>query len=360
MDLSKAFDVICPKILEIKLQHYGFRGECLKFLLSFMKDRQYFVHINGKNSDTKTVNMGVPQGSTLGPLLFLLYIDDMNYASDLLFLTQFADDSTITYSSENLVHTLKTMEEETKKVLEWLAANKLIINFSKTHLMIFTNCPRPESISLTVNSQIINEICETKFLGVIVDNKLCWDAHINQISQKISKSVSILKMLKHTFPTSALKTLYHSLIYPYFNYCNLIWGGAANTHLEPLILLQKKSIRIISKVGYLDHTEQLFKDHKMLTVPKIYDFNCVKFIFHCYNNNNYSYFRSKLQKNSDFHTYETRSKDLLRKPSVRLKKFSNSFLTKGVDKWNALPDEIKTAKSLYSFKIAAKNHIFLS
>ena len=282
----------------------------------------------------------------------------MIYASESLFLTQFADDSTITYSSGNLEHTLKIMEEETKKVLEWLAANKLIINLSKTHLMMFTNCRRPESISITVNNQTINEVCETKFLGVIVDNKLCWEAHINHISQKISKSVSILKMLKHTFPSSALKTLYHSLIYPYFNYCNLIWGDAASTHLEQLILLQKKSIRIISKVGYFDHTEQLFKDHKMLTVPKIYDYNCTKFIFLCYNNKSYSYFRSKLQKNSDFHTYETRSRGLLRKPFVRLKKFSNSFLTKGMDIWNILPNEIKTAKSLDSFKIAAKSYMF--
>ena len=108
-----------------------------------MKVRQYFVHINGKKSDTKTVNMGVPQGSTLRPLLFLLYINDMIYASESLFLTQFADDSTITYSSGNLEHTLKIMEEETKKVLEWLAANKLITNLHKTHFYDVYQLPSP-------------------------------------------------------------------------------------------------------------------------------------------------------------------------------------------------------------------------
>ena len=132
----------------------------------------------------------------------------MKNCSTELFLTQFADDSTITYSSDNLNLTEETIKDEFEKVLEWLAANKLIINLSKTQLMVFTNTPRIGTVSITVNNQTIEEVVETKFLGVILDNKLCWDAHIKHISQKMSKSVSILKMLKYTFPTRALKTLY--------------------------------------------------------------------------------------------------------------------------------------------------------
>ena len=227
--------------------------------------------------------------------------------------------------------------------------------------MAFTNSPY-EPVSVTVNNQTINEVTETKFLGVILDNKLCWDAHIKHISNKMSKSVSILKMLKYTFPTKALKTIYHSLIYPYFNYCNLIWGSAASSHLNSITLIQKKCIRIISKAGYYDHTEPLFNEHKVLTrpvqkkvvqlmskllksciriiskagyydhaeplfnehnvltVPKIYNYNCAKFIYQCYNNNTYTNFKNKLLKNSDIHNYNTRSKDILRKPFVRLHK----------------------------------------
>ena len=189
MDLSKAFDVIDHKILETKLKHYGFRGKFLEFLLSFIKDRKYFVHINGKSSETKTVNIGVPQGSTLGPLFFLIFINDMIRCSILLFLSQFADDSTITYSSLDLNYALTKIEVEFKKVLEWLAANKLIINLDKTHMMLFTTSPRTQPISITANGKTINEISETKFLGVMLDNNLCWDVHINYISKKISKSV---------------------------------------------------------------------------------------------------------------------------------------------------------------------------
>merc|ERR1712055_1141733 len=173
----------------------------------------------------------------------------------------------------------------------------------------------------------------------------------------MSKSAAILKMLKYTFPIHALKTLYYSLIYPYYNYCNLIWGSAANSHLKSLTLIQKKCIRNISKAGFYDHTEPLFNEHKVLTVPKIYNYNCAKFIYQCYNNNTYSNFKNKLQTNSEFHGYNTRRKNLMRKPFVRLHRFTHSFLYNGIDIWNGLPERVKTVNSFDSFKILTKKLI---
>ena len=127
----------------MKLQYYGFRGKFLYFLLSFISDRKYFVHINCKSSETKTVNIGVPQGSTLGPLLFLLYVNDMALSSNIQHLIQFADDSTATHSSTNLNECINKVESEFKNILNWLSANELIINLIKTHVMLFTNRQRP-------------------------------------------------------------------------------------------------------------------------------------------------------------------------------------------------------------------------
>ena len=301
MDLSKAFDVINHEILRVKLEHYGFRGNFLNFLMNFIKDRKYFVHVNGFNSEMKILNIGVPQGSTLGPLLFLIYINDMANCSNILFLTQFADDSTITYSSLNLEQAVITVERECNRVLDWLAANKLIINLSKTHLMLFTTRPRPESIIILAKGQVIHEIKEIKFLGVILDNNLKWNSHIDYISKKISKSVSILKMLKFTFPSNVLKNIYFSLIYPYYTYCNLVWGSAVSTHLDILIKLQKKAVRSIGKVGYLDHTGPLFNDLKILQVHEIYNYNCAKFSYQCYYSKSLKNFKDKLCTNSNFH-----------------------------------------------------------
>ena len=160
-------------------------------------------------------------------------------SSDIFHLTQFADDSTATYSNSNLNDAITIIEREFIKIVDWLTANKLIINLSKTHLMVFTNKKRPRNISLNVKGTIIKESTETKFLGIYLDNKLSWNSHIKHISSKMSKSVSIMKYLKYIFPTNILKTLYQTLVFPYMNYCNIIWGSAYNNTLKPIILLQK-------------------------------------------------------------------------------------------------------------------------
>ena len=356
LDLSKAFDVIDHKILEAKLYHYGFRGKILEFLMCFTKDRKYFVNINGRKSQVKTVNTGVPQGSTLGPLLFLLYINDMVNCSK-LFLTQYADDSTTTHSSTNLAQTISTVEKEFEKILNWLADNKLIINLDKTHLMLFTYRARPlEPITITVKGHTITEIKETKFLGIMLDNKLTWNAHIDHISKKVSKSVSLLRMLKHSFPSRILKSIYHSLIYPYFNYGNIIWGAAATTLLDPLRRLQRKCIRIICSATFDAPTGILFKRLNLLNIDQIYDFKCANFIYCTLNNIKYTLFKESVHRNGSFHSYSTRSRDQLRPNHCRLTRFFTSFINYGMRKWNVIPANIKSAKSVYSFKRKLKKY----
>ena len=157
MDLSKAFDIMDHNILETKLNHYGFRGTFLKFLMSFVRNRKYFVNVNGKNSDTRTINIGVPQGSTLGPLLFLLYVNDMKNSSSILHFTQFADDTTCAYSCNNLIELEQILEREILKVTQWLAANKLVLNLTKTHSMLFTFKHTQQNLSIQINDTHIEE-----------------------------------------------------------------------------------------------------------------------------------------------------------------------------------------------------------
>ena len=144
---------------------------------------------------------------------------------------------------------------------------------------------------------------ESKFLGVILDNKLTWHAHVKHISSKISKSVAIIRMLRDTFPKHILKTLYLTLVYPYFNYCNLIWGSAYMSTLYPLVILQKKCIRTICNANFLSHTDPLFKSTKLLKLHQIHELNFVIFIYKCFNSAVYSKSRNTMVTSSQIHHY---------------------------------------------------------
>ena len=355
MDLSKAFDLMDHNILKNKLEHYGFRGNFLNFLIKFLSDREYFVSVNGIKSTNKSVKIGVPQGSTLGPLLFLIYVNDMANSSDILKFSQFADDSTATHSSRKLRDTISIIETEFEKILNWLATNKLIINLKKTHIMLFTNKKRPNEVKLNVNGSIITEETESKFLGVIVDNKLSWKPHIKYISNKISKSLSVLRYLRYSFPKSILKTLYLSLVLPYLMYCNIIWGSAFKTTLRPLFILQKKCLRTITKSKFLAHTLPLFSDNKLLNVFQLFDFNCAQFVYKILNTNQFPVFKEKITHSAVTHGHNTRNHTLIRTPFERLQKCINSFFINGIKVYNNVSQFVKNSRTLISFKVRMKN-----
>ena len=351
MDLSKAFDVLDHQILAQKLDHYGFRGKFLDLLISFISNRNYFVSANGITSDKKTVNIGVPQGSTLGPLLFLLYVNDMKNSSHLFDFIQFADDTTLTLSGPQLNTLTSDVEKELEKVLQWLLANKLIINLKKTHSMLFTNKRVDRKIDIRVNDTVLEQKSECKFLGIIVDDDINWKSHIKYISSKVSKTIALLRFLKYTFPKQILKTLYMSLIQPYLNYCNIIWGAADKTILEPLVILQKKAIRIISRVPYLESTEPLFTSLNILTIPQIFTLNCILFIYKCLYSGQFNELKKRLLRGNYFHSYNTRYNTEFRLPGSRLKNIRQSFLYVGIRKWNTLDQALIVYKPRLNFKV---------
>ena len=281
----------------------------------------------------------------------------MSSCSKLLYLTQFADDSTITYSSKNLNRTLAIIQQEFQLVLKWLLANKLIINLDKTQLMLFTTRSRPEPLTINVDGHNITEIKETKFLGIMLDNNLNWKAHIDYISKKISKTISLLRLLKHSFPSRILKSLYYSLIYPYLNYGNIVWGSAAHTNIEPLKRLQRKCIRIICNTTYTADTEPLFEKLALLKVKQIYDFNCTKFIFCSINKIKYTVYKKRIVTNSSFHNYLTRYRNQLRPEKIQLERFRHSFINNGIMSWNSLPPDIMYIIPRHTFKMKLKKHI---
>ena len=242
------------------------------------------------------------------------------------------------------------MEKELGKVLDWLLANRLIINLRKTHTMLFTNKKVERNIIIKANNTVLEQKSECKFLGIMVDDDINWKSHLNYISSKISKTIALLRFLKYTFPKHILKTLYMSLIQPYLNYCNIIWGSADKTSLESLVVLQKKALRIVSKVPYLEHTEPLFISLKILTIQQMYTLSCILFIFKCLYSGQYNEFRNRLIRGNQYHSYNTRNNAYFRLPNISLKNVRQSFFYTGIKKWNTLGPDVFVFKSKLEFK----------
>ena len=258
LDFSKAFDTINHDILLHKLSNYGIRGKALGWFRSYLSDRKQFVFIDGHTSELQHVNCGVPQGSLLGPLLFIIYINDFYRSSDIASFILFADDTNLFFSHSNPNTLVEIVNSELQKTIQWIRANRLSLNLQKTKYILFSNSIDSLPTDLVFDDASLEKVSHSKFLGVIIDNKLSWKAHIDNIANKISRNIGILNRLKTQLPSTALLTLYSSLTLPYLNYGLLAWGNAHQTSLDKILLLQKRAVRIICQANFLAHTNPLF------------------------------------------------------------------------------------------------------
>ena len=364
--MSKAFDTLDHAILLTKLKHYGITGTANDWFQSYLSNRQQFVHFENTKSNMMQISTGVPQGSILGPLLFLIYMNDIHEASNKFHSVLYADDTSLieplcTFDAisqnknHNKIKLSENINQELQAVYNWLCVNKLSLNIPKTKFMIFHHKQRQIHSyipNLAINGNPIDYVTQFNFLGFVIDENLSFDPHIQKISNRISRSLGTLNKLKKSLPQHILLMLYNSLILPHLQYAILCWGFKSSR----LFKLQKRAMRIITSSKYNAHTDPIFKKLNLMKLSDIYNVSILKF-YHKFKNNKLPNYFKNIISSSPPHQYQTRGRNNLNFTYTRTSHAKHSIRNYMPSFLNTLPDSITdkvNTHSLHGFSMYCK------
>ena len=351
MDLSKAFDTLDHSILLKKLYHYGIRGIPLDWFRSYLSCRSQYTTFNNAKSSMSSITCGVPQGSILGPLLFLIYVNDIPNVSTSLQYILFADDTNIFCSNPNLQTLVHMLNTELPKLSNWFKCNKLSLNLDKTNFIYFKSRAQKEEISITlkINSISIQQKKNTKFLGILIDECLSWHEHVRDLSRSLSRYIGVMYKLRSFVPLRVLLIIYNSFIHSRISYCNIEWANCkANT--DTILRLQKRAVRLCTGSGYFDHTDPLFSRLKTLKITDIHFMQIAVFMYRLNKNELPVSFCDDFTLNRDIHNYPTRHSSDFHLFTPRTALAHKSIRYVGPDIWNVLPSHIRNCSTIISFK----------
>ena len=356
LDLQKCFDSVDREILLKKLSHYGIRGQPLNLLRSYLTDRYQYTLINNIASGIELVEYGVPQGSCLSPLLFLIFINDMPLSSMKLIIKLFADDSLLFVHGKNFAEIQETLNIELPKIEAWFLSNKLTINASKTEYMINGRIQSENPLNICLNNTALNKSNSVKYLGVMIDDQLNWKTHIELLEKKLSTACALVCKLRYFVNQSCLLKYYYAHVYSHLQYAILAWGSANKSTMKKLNVLHRRVVRLMCLHGPLKNffkynqdealgnikSLELFKSCEILTINDIYNLELAKFMHKASNNS------LPLALNDIFirPRYPRRTQFLL--PFVNSKFGERSLKYAGPKLWESLESNLKDPSLSYS------------
>ena len=357
-DLSKAFDTLDHELLLMKFSDFGLNKSSVNWFKAYLTKRTQSVNINGVQSNTEPILYGVPQGSVLGPLLFIMYINDLQTVTKYCKVHLYADDTLLFFESSYVQTIEAALSEDLGHVVGWLNQNYLMLNHSKTKVMLMGTHQKlisVQSFTVNVNANDLEKLYKFKYLDVILDPCLTWKEHIEHIGNKISFRLGMLlepeksSQKKHAF-FRLMQWFYHYLIT-----CCCVWDGCGQENRNYLDRLLKRAVGIIAGRKATDTDIQQTLRWPSLQCRREYH-KCIQ-IYKCINGPAPAYLFDDFHSSEQTHNYNTRNKDLIRLPLAKTTKFQTSFKYNAAKSWNTLLRNLRHDQSLTSFQLKVKQHL---
>ena len=341
IDLQKAFDTVEHKILLRKLELYGVRGIANKWFQSYLSDRIQYVSYSGAASNKRRILTGVPQGSVLGPLLFLIYINDLCNAVCYSKTSLFADDTSIVYSDVSLKNIETFINLDLNNLYVWLCANKISLNVAKTKILLFRNVHKKitHNLNFEINGKEIKLSESVKYLGVTLDHLLNWNLNTKILCSKLTKANGAISKLRHFVSRSTLIQIYYALFFSHLNYACQIWGQSHNSNLERIFKLQKRCVRLITFSEFNAHSSPLFLNLNVLKISDVIKLRNISLVQEILTGKSPPRVSSVFSLSYYQHGHLTRgsSNYLLSRPTFRTSSYGiNSITYRSILNWNEL------------------------
>ena len=356
IDFRKAFDLVDHTLLLKKLKYYKISEATISWFSSYLLGRKQKVFVNNSSSESENIICGVPQGSILGPLLFLIFINDLPLYIDNVLTDLYADDTTFYFIDTSQACIEQQLQTALFKLSEWCKENGMLINTTKTKVMLITTPQKRVYLNnyvlqLKYNNEALSVVACEKILGVLIDNNLTWTNHIDAVAKKIVSNLWLLSRIKSYLTTNQRVQFYKSYVQPHIDYCNAIWGGTSQRNLDRIYRLQKRACKIILDYQYDNITDSM-EEFKILNIYERIYLKKAKFMFEISNSLTPDYINEMFHLRPLNNTLQSLRSSaainyVLPRPNKEL--FKQSLIYSGPLIWNNLPDTLKQLGTINSF-----------